>query len=199
MCSSDLPPSPAFVAQANAKPGLYEEGELDYVAFWERLARERISWYTPFAKTLEWDLPFAKWFTGGTLNISENCIDRHVRNGLGDKVAYHWIGEPGDTRTITYADLLREVQKTANALRELGVGTGDRVAIYMPMIPELAIAMLACTRIGAPHTIVFGGFSPDSLRDRIQDAEASVCITADGGWRRGGIVPLKHKIGRAHV
>ena len=115
-------------------------------------------WREPFDTTLEWDLPFAKWFTGGKLNIAENCLDRHVANGLGDKVAYHWIGEPGDTRTLTYADLLREVSKAANALKELGVGTGDRVAIYMPMIPELPIAMLACARLGAPHTVVFGGF-----------------------------------------
>ena len=140
--------------------------------------------------TLEWDLPFAKWFTGGTLNISENCIDRHVRNGLGDKVAYHWIGEPGDTRTLTYRDLQREVSKTANALKELGVRKGDVVAIYLPMIPELPISMLACARIGAAHTVVFGGFSAESLAGRINDAKAKVLITADGGWRQ---------IGRAHV
>ena len=127
--------------------------------FWARIARERISWTKPFDTTLEWDLPFAKWFGGGELNISYNCVDRHVENGLGAKVAYHWIGEPGDTRTITYADLHREVQKAANALKELGIEKGDRVAIYMPMIPELPIAMLACARLGAPHTVVFGGFS----------------------------------------
>lgn len=128
-----FPPSPTFIAQANVSAALYEEAERDYVAFWERLARERISWFTPFEKTLEWDLPFAKWFTGGELNISYNCLDRHVERGLGDKVAYHWIGEPGDTRTLTYADLLREVSKAANALLELGVRKGDRVAIYMPI------------------------------------------------------------------
>jgi acetyl-CoA synthetase len=186
-----FPPDPAFTARANATASLYEEAERDYVAFWERLARERISWYTPFDRTLEWELPFAKWFTGGELNVSYNCVDRHVERGLGDKVAYHWIGEPGDTRTLTYADLLRDVSKAANALKELGVQKGDRVAIYMPMIPELPIAMLACARIGAPHTVVFGGFSAEALAGRINDAEAKVLITADGGWRRGKAVGLK--------
>jgi len=142
-----FPPDPDFAVQANATRELYEEAERDYVAFWERLARERVSWDTPFEKTLEWEPPFAKWFVGGKLNIAYNCVDRHVENGLGDKVAYHWIGEPGDVRTLTYADLQREVSKAANALLELGVKTGDRVAIYMPMIPELPIAMLAC----GPH------------------------------------------------
>ncbi|MDQ3937508.1 MAG: acetate--CoA ligase [Chloroflexota bacterium] len=184
-------PDPAFAAQATARAGLYEEAEKDYVAFWERLARERLSWETPFEKTLEWEPPFARWFVGGTLNLSYNCLDRHVADGLGGKVAYHWIGEPGDTRTLTYADMLREVSKTANALRELGVETGDRVAIYMPMIPELPIAMLACARIGAPHTVVFGGFSAEALAGRIDDAQAKLLITADGGWRRGKAVNLK--------
>ncbi|MBF8290626.1 MAG: acetate/CoA ligase [Chloroflexi bacterium] len=187
-----FPPSPEFVAQANAKPELYADAEADYVAFWERLARERISWTKPFETTLEWDLPFAKWFVGGELNVAYNCLDRHVDAGLGDKVAYHWIGEPGDTRTLTYADLLREVGKTANALKELGVEKGDRVAIYMPMIPELPIAMLACARIGAPHTVVFGGFSAEALSGRINDCGAKVLITADGGYRRGKEVGLKH-------
>ena len=132
-----FPPAPEFTAQANAKADLYAEAERDFEAFWARLARERLSWDTPFETTLEWDSPFAKWFTGGKLNLAYNCVDRHVENGLGDKVAYHWIGEPGDTRTITYADLQREVSKAANALLELGITTGDRVAIYMPMIPEL--------------------------------------------------------------
>ena len=184
-------PMPAFVAQANATAQLYLDADEDYEGFWAKLAREKLTWRTPFKTTLEWDLPFAKWFTGGTLNVSENCIDRHVANGLGDKVAYHWIGEPGDTRTITYADLLREVSKTANALKELGVGTGDRVAIYMPMIPELPIAMLACARLGAPHTVIFGGFSAESLQGRIEDTTAKLLITADGGWRRGKPVDLK--------
>ena len=161
-----FPPDPAFVARANATAQLYLDADEDFEGSWAKLARERLTWRTPFKTTLEWDLPFAKWFTGGTLNVSENCIDRHVANGLGDKVAYHWIGEPGDTRTITYADLHREVQKAANALIELGIGTGDRVAIYMPMIPELPIAMLACARIGAPHTVVFAGFSADGAPRR---------------------------------
>ena len=187
-----FPPAAEFVEQANAKPSIYDEAERDYVAFWERLARERLSWTTPFETTLEWDPPFAKWFVGGKLNISYNCVDRHVEAGLGSKVAYHWIGEPGDTRTLTYDDLLREVSKAANALLELGVRTGDRVAIYMPMIPELPIAMLACARIGAPHTVVFGGFSAEALAGRINDCEAKVLITADGGYRRGKEVGLKH-------
>ncbi|HET7676911.1 MAG TPA: acetate--CoA ligase [Candidatus Limnocylindrales bacterium] len=186
-----FPPDPAFAAQANATAELYAEAERDFEAFWARLARERLDWETDFQTTLEWDLPFAKWFVGGRLNVAYNCIDRHVERGLGDKVAYHWIGEPGDTRTITYADLQREVSKAANALLELGVRTGDRVAIYMPMIPELPVAMLACARIGAPHTVVFGGFSAEALSGRINDAEAKLLITADGGWRRGKPVLLK--------
>ena len=186
-----FPPDPAFTAQANATADLYDEAERDFEAFWAARARERISWETPFETTLEWDLPFAKWFTGGRLNVSYNCVDRHVENGLGDKVAYHWIGEPGDTRTLTFRDLQREVGKAANALKELGVTTGDRVAIYMPMIPELPIAMLACARLGAPHTVVFGGFSAESLSGRINDCGATVLITADGGFRRGKPVALK--------
>ena len=187
-----FPPDPAFSARANAQPAIYEEAERDYVAFWERIARQRVAWTKPFDTTLEWELPFARWFVGGELNVSYNCLDRHVEGGLGDKVAYHWIGEPGDTRTLTYADLLREVGKTANALKELGVGKGDRVAIYMPMIPELPIAMLACARLGAPHTVVFGGFSAEALSGRINDCGAKVLITADGGYRRGKEVGLKH-------
>jgi acetyl-CoA synthetase len=186
------PPSAEFATQANAKAALYEEAERDFEAFWAKLARERLSWSKPFETTLEWDLPFAKWFTGGELNVAYNCVDRHVENGLGDKVAYHWIGEPGDTRTLTFNDLKREVSKAANALKELGVEKGDRVAIYMPMIPELPIAMLACARIGAPHTVVFGGFSAEALSGRINDCGAKVLITADGGWRRGNKVNLKH-------
>ncbi len=189
--SRTFPPSAAFAAQANAGPDLYAEAEADFEAFWAKHARERIDWTTPFTTTLEWDLPFAKWFTGGQLNVAYNCVDRHVERGLGDKVAYHWIGEPGDTRTLTFADLQREVSKAANALLELGVTTGDRVAIYMPMIPELPIAMLACARIGAPHTVVFGGFSAEALCGRINDCGAKVLITADGGYRRGKAVALK--------
>ncbi len=187
-----FPPPAAFADQANATAALYDEAEADYVAFWARLARERISWSKPFETALEWDLPFAKWFVGGELNVAYNCLDRHVEAGLGDKVAYHWIGEPGDTRTLTYADLMREVGKAANALRELGVEKGDRVAIYLPMIPELPIAMLACARIGAPHTVIFGGFSAEALSGRINDCGAKVLITADGGYRRGKEVGLKH-------
>jgi acetyl-CoA synthetase len=187
-----FPPDPAFSAAANATSALYAEAEQDFEAFWARLARERLTWYTPFERTLEWDLPFARWFTGGELNVAYNCIDRHVERGLGDKVAYHWIGEPGDKRTLTYRDLQREVSRCANALLELGVRTGDRVAIYMPMIPELPIAMLACARLGAPHTVVFGGFSAESLAGRINDCGAKVLITADGGYRRGKEVGLKH-------
>jgi acetyl-CoA synthetase len=187
-----FPPDPAFAAKANATREIYDEAEADFVGFWEKRARERLDWDSPFTTTLEWELPFAKWFTGGRLNVSYNCIDRHVERGLGDKVAYHWIGEPGDTRTITFRDLQREVSKAANALKELGVETGDRVAIYMPMIPELPIAMLACARIGAPHTVVFGGFSAEALSGRINDCEAKVLITADGGYRRGKEVGLKH-------
>src|SRR3954466_14352669 len=186
-----FPPDPAFSAQANATAALYEEANADYVAFWARQAQERLTWFEEPTETLEWDLPFAKWFTGGKLNVAYNCVDRHVEAGLGDKVAYHWIGEPGDTRTLTYADLQRETAKAANALLELGVRTGDRVAIYMPMIPELPIAMLACARIGAPHTVVFGGFSAEALSGRINDCGAKVLITADGGWRRGKAVGLK--------
>ncbi len=190
--SRTFPPSAAFSAQANATADLYAEAEADPEAFWAARARERISWYTPFETTLEWDLPFAKWFSGGELNVAYNCVDRHVERGLGDKVAYHWIGEPGDTRTITYRELQVEVCRAANALRELGVGKGDRVAIYLPMIPELPISMLACARLGAAHTVIFGGFSAEALSDRINDAEAKVLITADGGWRRGKKVGLKH-------
>jgi acetyl-CoA synthetase len=191
------PPSPEFAAQANARAELYEEAERDFEGFWARLARERIDWSKPFDTTLEWDLPFAKWFTGGELNVAYNCVDRHVENGLGDKVAYHWIGEPGDTRTLTFADLKREISKAANALKELGVEKGDRVAIYMPMIPELPIAMLACARIGAPHTVVFGGFSAEALSGRINDCGAKVLITADGGYRRGNTVNLKEHADQA--
>jgi acetyl-CoA synthetase len=186
-----FPPDPAFSAQANASAALYDEAEADLEAFWARIARDRISWSEPFSQVLDWDLPFARWFADGRLNVAYNCVDRHVEAGLGAKVAYHWIGEPGDTRTITYADLQREVSRCANALRELGIATGDRVAIYMPMIPELPIAMLACARLGAPHTVVFGGFSAEALADRIEDSQARVLITADGGYRRGKPANLK--------
>jgi len=195
--SRTFPPDPAFTAQANVQPSIYEEFAADPVEAWAKLARERLSWHKPFDTTLEWDLPFAKWFVGGELNVSYNCVDRHVEAGLGDKVAYHWIGEPGDTRTITYADLYREVQQAANALKELGIGKGDRVAIYMPMIPELPIAMLACARLGAPHTVVFAGFSAEALSGRIHDSQAKLVITADGSYRRGKAMPLKAAVDEA--
>jgi acetyl-CoA synthetase len=177
----------ALVADA----GIYDEAERDFEGFWARQAAEHVDWFEEWHTILEWDLPFAKWFVGGKLNVSHNCLDRHVAAGHGGKVAYHWEGEPGDTRTITYAQLLEEVQQVANALKSLGIRKGDRVNIYLGMVPELPIAMLACARIGAPHSVVFGGFSSDSLRDRINDAEAKVLVTADGGWRRGQAIPLK--------
>ena len=180
-----------------ASPFLYDEADEDYQGFWAKQAAELVDWYEDWHTICEWNLPFAKWFIGGKLNVSYNCLDRHVEAGRGDKVAYHWEGEPGDTRTITYADLLAEVQKFANALKALGVQKGDRIAIYMPMIPELPVAMLACARIGAPHSVVFGGFSPDSLIDRINDAECKVVITADGGFRRGAPAMLKPNVDAA--
>jgi acetyl-CoA synthetase len=186
-----FPPDAAFRAAANAGPDIYARAAEDPEAFWADLARRKLRWMEPFTRTLDWQPPFARWFEDGKLNVSDNCLDRHVEAGLGDRVAYHWIGEPGDRRTLTYADLHREVQKAANALLELGIQTGDRVAIYMPMIPELPIAMLACARIGAPHTVVFGGFSADALASRVNDAQARLLITADGGWRRGKVVDLK--------
>ncbi|MFM8997945.1 MAG: AMP-binding protein, partial [Candidatus Limnocylindrus sp.] len=157
------PPDSATAAAANVSASIYDEAAPDPVAFWAKQARERLTWRTPFTKTLEWNLPFAEWFADGTLNVAENCVDRHVAAGLGDKVAIHWVGEPGDRRTLTYNDLLREVQQTANALKSLGVGKGDRVAIYMPMVPEVAIAMLACARLGAAHSVVFSGFPATAL------------------------------------
>ncbi len=159
-------------------------------AYWAKAAKE-LDWFRPWKKVLQWKPPFAKWFVGGRINVSHNCIDRHLTTWRRNKAAIIWEGEPGDRRTLTYADLHREVCKFANVLKTSGVRKGDRVAIYMPMIPELAIAMLACARIGAVHNVVFGGFSADALRDRINDAEAKVLITADGGWRRGCVVPLK--------
>lgn len=186
-----FPVPPEFAARALVSDqSLHEEAEADYEAFWAKQAGE-LDWFEKWQTVLEWDLPFAKWFIGGKLNVSYNCLDRHVIAGRGDKIAYHWEGEPGDTRTITYAQLLEEVCRFANALKELGVQKGDRVAIYMPMIPELPVAMLACARVGAAHSVVFGGFSSDALRDRINDAQAKVVITADGGWRRGQPAALK--------
>jgi acetyl-CoA synthetase len=158
------PPPPDFASQANAGPDVYEQ---DPEEFWRTEGLERVTWFTPFEELLEWDLPYAKWYLGGRLNACYNCVDRHVEAGLGDKVAFHWEGEPGDTRTITFADLQADVVRFASALRDLGVTKGTPVGIYMGMIPELPVAMLACTRLGAPHTVVFGGFSADSLSGRM--------------------------------
>ena len=185
-------PDAAFTAQAVAKPDLYDAAAADRLAFWADQARTLLDWSTDFTQTLDWtDAPFAKWFVGGELNVAYNCTDRHVEAGNGDRVAIHFEGEPGDTRTITYAELTALVKRAANALTDLGVAKGDRVAIYLPMIPEAVVAMLACARIGAAHSVVFGGFSADALRSRIQDAEAKVVITADGGYRRGKPMALK--------
>jgi acetyl-CoA synthetase len=176
---------------------LYDEASEDYQGFWARQAAELVEWSKPWDTICEWELPFSKWFLGGELNVSWNCLDRHVLAGRGGKVAFHFEGEPGDTRTVTYADLLDEVQRFANALKGLGVRKGDRINIYMPMIPEAAVAMLACARIGAAHSVVFGGFSAQALSDRINDASAKVLITADGGWRRGEVFPLKKQADEA--
>ncbi len=185
-----FPPPQAFAAHAIAQPALYEEAARDRLAFWENEARA-LDWIRPWTTTLEWRLPHAKWFVGGQLNVAANCIDRHLAGPRRNKAAIIWEGEPGDRRVLTYWELAREVGRAANALKRLGVRRGDRVAIYLPMIPEAAIAMLACARIGAVHSVVFGGFSAESLRDRINDAQAVALITADGGYRRGQIVPLK--------
>ena len=187
-----FPPSDAFKKNTLvAGTFLYDEANKDYEAFWARQASELVSWDTTWDTICEWNLPYSKWFVGGKLNVSYNCLDRHVIAGKGDKVAFHFEGEPGDTRTITYSQMLDEVQKFANVLKGLGVNKGDRVNIYLPMIPEAAVAMLACARIGAVHSVVFGGFSSQALSDRINDAEAKVLITADGGYRRGEVFALK--------
>jgi len=191
------PPEPFKKDTLVASPFLYDEANEDWQGFWARQAAELLDWDEEWHTILEWDLPFAKWFVGGKLNVCHNAVDRHVLAGRGDKVAYHWEGEPGDTRTITYADLHADVQRCANVLKDLGVAKGDRVCIYMPMIPELPVAMLACARIGAPHSVVFGGFSPDSLIDRINDAECKVVVTADGGFRRGAPSLLKPNVDTA--
>jgi acetyl-CoA synthetase len=185
-------PPEDFRARALVKDrSIYERAEADYEGFWAEEA-ERLSWFEPWERVMEWNPPWIKWFVGGRLNVSYNCLDRHVEAGGGDKIAFYWEGEPGDRRTITYAELLDEVCRFANALKSLGVRKGDRVNIYLGMVPELPVAMLACARIGAPHSVVFGGFSAEALKDRINDAEAKVLITADGGYRRGAEVPLKH-------
>ncbi len=187
-----FPPAAAFKKQANvSSTWMYDDGNEDYQGFWARQAADLITWKRDWTTICEWDLPFSTWFPEAQLNVSENCLDRHVLAGKGDKVAFYWEGEPGDTRVVTYSELLDEVQRFANALKTLGVAKGDRVNIYLPMIPEAAVAMLACARIGAAHSVVFGGFSAQSLTDRINDAQAKVLITADGGWRRGSVFPLK--------
>jgi acetyl-CoA synthetase len=192
-----FPPPADLAANANVKADAYEEAAGDRLAFWAKQA-ERLAWAKPWDQILDWsNPPFAKWFIGGELNIAYNCVDRHVEAGHGDKVAIHWEGEPGDTRTVTYSDLLKLVSQAANTLTGLGVTAGDRVMIYMPMIPEAAVAMLACARIGATHSVVFGGFSVDALATRIDDADAKVVITADGGYRRGKPSALKPTVDEA--
>jgi len=183
------PPPPDFAAQANAQPEIYD---VPFEEFWEREGRERVTWFEPFDELYTWEPPYAQWYLGGKLNVCFNCVDRHVEAGSGDKVAFHWEGEPADeSRAITYADLQRDVIRFANALKKLGVKKGTPVAIYMGMVPELPVAMLACTRLGAPHTVVFGGFSADSLSGRMNDMKCEVLITQDEAWRRGSTVPLK--------
>src|SRR5205823_5170043 len=182
-------PPEEFAAQANASADIYQR---DWQEFWQTEARERVSWFKPFDSLLEWDLPYAKWFLGGKLNICFNCVDRHVEAGNGDKTAYFWEGEPeGERRELTFAGLQREVVRFANGLKKLGVKKGTPVGIYMGMVPELPVAMLACTRLGAPHTVVFGGFSADSLSGRMNDMKCEVVITQDEAWRRGSKIGLK--------
>ena len=191
------PPPKEFAKRASVnRASVYVEAAKNPVRFWERFARE-LDWFKPWRKALEWKSPYAKWFIGGKLNVSYNCLDRHINTARRTKAALIWEGEPGDTRTLTYWDLYREVNRFASALKRGGVKRGDRVTIYMPMVPETAIAMLACTRIGAPHSVIFGGFAPDAIRERIHDAQSTVLLTADGGWRRGGYVPLKKNVDEA--
>src|SRR6476659_9081307 len=187
-----FPPAEDFVRNALVRDAsLHDAATADPEAFWAAQAGALLDWSEPWHTVLAWDRPFAQWFVGGKLNASYHCVDRHVEAGNGDQVAFLWEGEPGDSRTLTYSGLLDEVSRAANALKALGVEKGDRVAIYLGMVPELPVAMLACARLGAAHSVVFGGFTADSLRDRINDAECKVLITGDGAWRRGGVVPLK--------
>src|SRR6185437_1316673 len=184
-------PPAAFRRAAHVSDqSLYQSAAREYEAFWAAQANE-LEWFEKWKTVCEWKPPHAKWFTGGKINISVNCIDRHIRTARRNKAALVWEGEPGDRRTLTYWDLFRQVNQFANVLKSLGVKRGDRVSLYLPLIPELAIAMLACARIGAVHSVVFGGFSAESLRDRINDAQAVLLVTADGGYRRGNVVPLK--------
>src|SRR5262249_37870175 len=190
-------PPPDFSEQANAKPGIYDE---PFESFWEREGRERLTWFEPFTELCDWQPPYAKWFLGGKLNVSYNCLDRHVEAGRGDTIAYYWEGEPeGERREITYAELRRDVEQFAAALKQLGVKKGTPVGIYMGMVPELPVAMLACTRIGAPHTVVFGGFSADALAGGMVDMKCEGLITQDEAWRRGSTVPLKKTADEAMV
>jgi len=192
-----FPPPEDFRRRANAHdPAIYDRALRDPEGFWADEAK-KLDWFTPWQKVLEWNAPWAKWFVGGKLNVTYNCVDRHAHSARRNKAAIIWEGEPGDSRVFTYGMLEREVNRFANALRSLGVAKGDRVAIYMGMVPELAIAMLACAKIGAPHSIVFGGFSAEALRERINDAKAKVLVTCDGAWRRGAIVPLKASVDEA--
>ena len=189
-----FPPTPEFTANAIAKADIYARATADRLGFWADQART-LHWHTPFTQTLDWSAaPFATWFADGTINVAYNCLDRHIEAGLGDRVAIHFEGEPGDSRELTYRELTEEVRKAANLLASLGVEQGDRVAIYMPLIPEAVVAMLACARVGAIHSVVFGGFSAESLRARIEDAEAKLVITADGGYRKGAVFPLKNAV-----
>src|SRR5919197_5614111 len=190
------PPGPFRKAALVKDDSLRKDAAKDPEAFWARIAKDFV-WVRPWTKVLEWDLPFAKWFVGGQLNVSANCLDRHLAGPRRNKAAIVWEGEPGDSRVLTYQMLHREVCKFANVLKGQGIKPGDRVTIYMPMIPELAIAVLACARIGAPHSVVFGGFSADAVADRNNDAKAKLLITADGGWRRGKVVPLKANVDAA--
>ncbi|MFM6407259.1 MAG: AMP-binding protein, partial [Microcystis sp.] len=194
-----FPPSAEFAQNATIKSleeyqQLYAKAKADPQAFWSQLAEKELHWFEKWSETLDWQPPFAKWFVNGKINICYNCIDRHLTTWRRNKAAIIWEGEPGDSRTITYEQLHREVCQFANALKELGVKKGDVVGIYLPMIPEAAIAMLACARIGAPHSVVFGGFSADALRERLNDAAAKVVITADGGFRKDKVVALKEQV-----
>ncbi|MCY7413418.1 MAG: acetate--CoA ligase [Salinibacterium sp.] len=191
-------PSPEFAATAVASREVYAAAKGDRLKFWADVARDSLHWHIPFTQTLDWDdAPFAKWFADGELNVAYNCLDRHVLAGNGDRIAIQWEGEPGDSRSITYAELTIEVKRAANALTDLGVGAGDRVAIYLPLVPEAVIAMLAVARLGAIHSVIFGGFSAESIRSRVADADAKLVITADGGWRKGKVLPLKAAVDEA--
>ncbi|WP_280477450.1 AMP-binding protein, partial [Nocardia asiatica] len=195
--TTTYPPDAQFAAQANASAALYDRAQADRLEFWAEQAR-RLHWEQPWTQVLDWsDAPVAKWFVGGKLNVAYNCVDRHVLAGHGEQVAIHWEGEPGDSRAITYEQLQDEVCRAANALTELGLVAGDRVAIYMPMVPEAIVSMLACARLGLTHSVVFAGFSPAALRQRVDDAGARLVITTDGQWRRGKAAPLKTAVDEA--